>query len=149
MNCRKSRNKVYHRSSNLLLHYLAKTECSTAQLLIHISQNNVQNVKINICTCTYSTQRTIKCRHINCQHRSTGGLRRRAAGRPQIPNRHPPVPDPLVHSYMLKILVTFMMSVPVVCTNYSIKKLQRKECYSCNVFFLKHLFRRLVIRVGG
>jgi len=32
MNCRKTDNKVYHLTSNLLPHYLVKTECSTVQL---------------------------------------------------------------------------------------------------------------------
>jgi len=34
MNCRKSNNKIYHFTSNLLPHYLAKIECSIAELFI-------------------------------------------------------------------------------------------------------------------
>jgi len=35
-------NNIYHFTSNLLPHYLAKIECSIAELFIHISQNNVR-----------------------------------------------------------------------------------------------------------
>jgi len=41
MNCRKRRNKICHLASNMLPHYLAKRECSTAQLFIRISQDNL------------------------------------------------------------------------------------------------------------
>jgi len=43
MNCRKGWNKIYHITSNLLPHYLAKIKCSIADLFIHISENNVHN----------------------------------------------------------------------------------------------------------
>jgi len=32
MNCRKTYDKLYHLTSNLLRHYLVKAECSTVQL---------------------------------------------------------------------------------------------------------------------
>jgi len=38
MNCRKRLNKVYHLTSNLLLHYRAKVECSTLATLRHVIQ---------------------------------------------------------------------------------------------------------------
>ena len=37
MNCTKRWYQIYHLSSNLLLHYLAKIECSTAELLARIT----------------------------------------------------------------------------------------------------------------
>jgi len=40
MNCRNSWGKIFHLTSSLLLHYLAKIECSAAHSLI-ITQNNV------------------------------------------------------------------------------------------------------------
>jgi len=44
--------------------------------------------------------------HMHIQHpvnrKPTGGLQQRAVGRLRILNRCPPVPDPLVHSYLLE-----------------------------------------------
>ena len=41
MNCRRRLYWIYHFTWNVLTHYLEKIECSTAQLFIQISQNNV------------------------------------------------------------------------------------------------------------
>jgi len=46
MNCRKRWNKIYHPTPNLLPHYLVKIGCSTVQLFIHISENNVHSRRL-------------------------------------------------------------------------------------------------------
>jgi len=48
INCRKSRNKIYHLTSNLLSHYLAKFECSTAQLFMQSTVRITYTLDINI-----------------------------------------------------------------------------------------------------
>jgi len=49
INCSKSRHKIYHLTSNLLQHYLAKFEPSTAQLYSTLFNTNVMKNRLFFC----------------------------------------------------------------------------------------------------